>query len=183
MKRLSYLIIAVLCFVLAGVVIAQTGGPRNAYVLMALQQTTDTENNPIYTLVKGAVTFDVSATKGYTMAQSGSWRMVRFYLSEIKPDSMTLGAAADWLSQADGFLAFDFRMLGEYARAGSTIQNRTFDYDTVLDVVLVYEWWILEDDVYVRYSGNKAAYIAAGAPKLAKVMPMPHYLGVPNDTY
>jgi len=150
---------------------------------MALQQGTDGEGNPIYTLINGAQEVEIPASKGYTMATNGVWRMVRFYLAEIKPEAWGVGQAADWLSQADGFLAFDFRALGEYARASRSIQGRAFDYDAVLDAVLQYEWWIEEDGTYNRYSGNKAAYIAAGAPKLMRVMPMPHHLSIPNDTY
>ena len=154
------------------------------YVLMALQVTDGGENTDYYHLVNGAQTYDVVESKAIILASSGAWNMVLFSIDSLKPESWSKLKAAEWLSNADGFLAFDFRMLEEYARAGITIQNRSFDYNAVLDIVLRYEWWTESDGVYTKHVGTKAEYIANGYPsKLVRVLPMPHFLGNPADTY
>ena len=152
------------------------------YVLMAVQPTT-VDDVEVYTLVNGASTFDVPVSRSIKLAESGPWHMVQFLLGSIKPTAWSTLQAAQWLSAAEGFLAFDYAMVTEYARAGVGIQGRTFDYDAVLDVLLTYEWWTFEEVdgeiVYTRATGSKADYIANGYPsKLVRIVPMPVYLGV-----
>ena len=176
--------IAVIVFILS-IVAGPVFGAGTTYVLMALQEQPAAGENPAYyTLVKGATEINIPSSRGVVLGTSGQWKMVQFWLATIKPANMSKMQAAQWLSGADGFLAFDFRMLGEFARADIAITNRAFDYNTVLNLVLVYEWWTEEDGVFTKDTGLKADYLARGFPsKLVRVMPMPHYLGAPAGTY
>lgn len=153
------------------------------YVLMALQVQTTGEGVKYFQLVNGTQTHNVAASQSHTLAQAGGWDMVLFQLETIKPDGMTKLEAAEWLANADGFLGFDYRMLYEGERLGAAITNRTFDYGTVLNNVIRMEWWTESGGEYTRHSGTRADWASAGWPKMCRVLPMPHYLGRPNDTY
>ena len=150
------------------------------YVLMALQEVAGTEETPAhYTLVNGAQTHDVGSRFGIVVASAGAWQLVLFPLESIKPASMTKLEAASWLSECEGFLAFDYRMLAEYARANISINGRTFSYNDILDAILVYEWWTDGVDGFEMDSGRKSDYVARGYPtKLVRVQPMPMFFGI-----
>jgi len=145
------------------------------YVLMALQPY---NSGTQWQFINGAETHEVPIDYGHVLATSGPWSMVLFRLKQIKPVSWSVFEAADWLADADGFLAFDYRMLYEGERLGASIQGRTFDYSDVMDVVINLEWWTESGGEYTRSTGDRAAWAAAGYPKMSRVLPQPQvFLG------
>ena len=169
------------------------------YALLALQEreaTIEEETVQYYRLTDGSFTHDVRANLGVVLGESGPWQLVMFSLEQIKPDGMSKLKAAQKISACEGFLAFDYRMLAEYARADISINGRTFTYTQVLDAVQKYEWWkeeqLLNDDEtpmvdeegdpvcgLVRYTGSRSDYVSNGFPsKLVRIIPMPKFLGV-----
>ena len=104
------------------------------HVFFALQPTTvtiDGEQVQGWQLIKGGTTYEYRLNAGRIIGSQGAWKMVHFLLSDITPTGMAKLTAANWLKGADGFLAFDYRMLYEGAIRGTAIAGRSFTYTAV----------------------------------------------------
>jgi len=153
------------------------------YVLMGLTVVDGGENPDYYELINGATNINIQTIHGIVVGEAGVNKCVLFPLAALKtyaPESWSELDMANWLSEADGFLAFDWRMLGVYASIPAmTITNRAYTYEQARDLVYNYEWWTEVDDEWVKDSGKKADYLArGGGTKLVRVVPMPKFLGV-----
>jgi hypothetical protein len=157
------------------------------YALLALELKTGTiggEDVDYWQFENGEATHEVIVWKGHILATQNNWNIVLFLIDQIIPDNMSKADAGKWLSECDGFLAFDYRMLTEYARHDLTILNRVFDYNDVLDLVHEYQWVVYDEnaDRWVTHTGTKADYLEDGYPsKFVRLKPMPEFFGVAED--
>ena len=152
------------------------------YVMFALELQDGGEDPDYYTLVKGAWSENYPASMFVKLGGNATWDVVLITIKDLRPSGWTILQTADWLSQCDGFLAFEYSMLSTYALTSVAIQNRAFTYEDVWWFIANFEWWTEDEpDVWTKHVGKKDDYVATGGgTKLVRIAPMPIVLKAGN---
>lgn len=151
------------------------------YVLFALQVVED-EGGNYYEITHPTETepasIQVPEARGVVIAEQGGWRMVQFWLQDLRK-LLGMGAkdAGFWLSSSNNFIAADYVMIAMRAALGETVLGTSFTYDLISDKLFKLEWW--DEATGEKMTGGKGDWETAGHPKAATVLPMPHLYGFP----